>query len=124
MESYDRERAESVVRELAKVVNVDRADIDDYKIHRESDYIDFQAVVSLKVHKSCRGTYLPDANWSNFNLRKTSAQIRKILKNNSNVMNFGRAVDCPERVYSWDGFTKQFEGYNKYYIMVDFCMAI
>ena len=122
MDLYDRQRAENVVKELAKVVNVDSANIDDYKEHTKSDYIDFQAVVSLKVHKSC-DTYWPDTGGKEFNLRKTSAQIRKILKNNSNVMNFGRAVDCPVRQYSWNGYTNDFDGYDRNYIMVDFMIA-
>ena len=123
MDQRDRERAESVVKKLAQVVNVHSAEIDDYKIHRESDYIDFQAVVNLKLHRSGQN-YFPDERASEFNLRKTSNQIKKILTEDSNVMRFGKAIDCPIRVYTWNGYKSEFDGYEKDYIMVDFMMAI
>ena len=125
MDQRDRERAESVVKKLAQVVNVKNAYLDDFKI--TGDEVDCQAVLDLAVHGhggSIGHAYWPDTDYTKFTLRKTSNQIRKILDMDENVMKYGKGIDCPQRVYHWNGYSSEFDGYGKDYIMVDFIIKI
>ena len=124
MHLHTKEIADSIAQEIAQVINIKEAYVDDYKIH--DNYIDFQVVALLKVHKGGGSitSFWPDSNYESFNLRKTSNDIRKILKNSTKVMKFGKAIDCPSRVYRWNGVKNEFDGYDRYYIMVDFMLAI
>ncbi len=122
MDSRTLETAEKLAFEISQVENIDRAYIDDY--NDKYSVVDFQIVAILKVHKGGgaigANNYWPDTNYEQFSLRKTSNDIRKILRNNKSISKLGLNVTCPRRVYYMAGHRTFFDGYEKNYIMIDF----
>ncbi|MFA6569990.1 MAG: hypothetical protein WCT77_02000 [Bacteroidota bacterium] len=120
MDNSTREIANQIAFEITKLPNVKSAYVDDY--HEHSGIVDFQVVAILEVHQGGGGRfcrYWPDNDYTTFNLRPTSNGIRKILNTNKHITG-GKSVEVPKRMYSWNGYTNDFDGYERNYIMVDF----
>lgn len=105
--------AKEVAEKITEISGVSTAVVDDF-----NRFGDFQVVAYLDLYKNNK----PKSK--DFNIRKVSQQIKRIIKETKEISKIGIRVDVPKRMY--DKYTClgttdcYFKGYERSYIMIDF----
>jgi hypothetical protein len=111
------EIARAVVEELKKIPGVTTSYIDDYTKHGS-----FQVVVEydFRSYKYIHNKEYYPKDKANFSLRSITSKIKKILKENKEVSDWGKEICHPKRQYERSYGECEFRGYDSDWSMVHF----